>query len=118
MRFSTGRICGDIDFTAGYAFIAMCRRLKDSHFSRKRKMPLPTLLLTIFHRMGTTLAMELRRFAKLSNIQEPISKPGYLKQRLKLAPEAIMALCDFHNTGLYRDEDMRTLNDFLILASD
>jgi len=54
----------------------------------------------------------------LSKMQEPISKPGYLKQRLKLAPEAIMALCDFHNTGLYRDEDMRTLNDFLILASD
>jgi len=29
-----------------------------------------------------------------------------------------MALCDFHNTGLYRDEDMLTFHDYLILASD
>ena len=49
---------------------------------------------------------------------ETISKPGYLKQRLKLAPEAIMALCDFHNTGLYRDEEMLTVHGYLLLASD
>jgi hypothetical protein len=81
-------------------------------------MPLPKLLLTILNRRGASLAVELRRFMELGDTQEAISKPGYSKQRLKLAPEAIMALCDFHNEGLYRDEDMRTLNGYLVLASD
>ena len=118
MRFSSDRVSSDIDYTSGDAFIAMCRRIKDTHFSRTRKMPLPRLILTMFHRLGTTLAMELRRFMELSDTQERISTPGYLKQRLKLAPDAIMSLCDFHNAGLYRDEDMKTFHDYLILASD
>jgi hypothetical protein len=49
---------------------------------------------------------------------DAISKPGYLKQRQKLAPEAISALCDFHNAGLYREEDMETFNGYLVIASD
>jgi hypothetical protein len=55
---------------------------------------------------------------ELSETDETISKPGYLKQRLKLASEAIMALCDFHNESLYRDEDMQTFKGYLILAAD
>jgi len=72
----------------------------------------------MLNRRGTSLAVELRRFRELSDSHESISKPGYLKQRLKLAPEAIMALCDFHNKSLYRDEEMQTFKDHLILASD
>jgi hypothetical protein len=55
---------------------------------------------------------------QLVDTNETISKPGYLKQRLKLNPEAIMALCDFHNAGLYREEEMKTFNGYLILAAD
>jgi hypothetical protein len=55
---------------------------------------------------------------ELSETDETISKPGYLKQRLKLAPEAIMALCDFHNESLYREEEMQTFKGHLILAAD
>ena len=49
---------------------------------------------------------------------ENISKPGYLKQRMKLNPEAILSLCDFHNASLYREEEMETMNGYLILAAD
>jgi len=81
-------------------------------------MPLPKLLLTMLNRRGTSLAVELRRFRELTDSQETISKPGYLKQRQKLAPEAIVALYDFHNESLYREEDMQTFKDHLILSSD
>jgi len=118
VRFSTSRIAGDMGFCTSRNFVAMCRRIKSSHFSRKRKMPLPRLLLSILHRRGTTLATELRRFMELIDANETISKPGYLKQRFKLAPEAIMALCDFHNMSLYREEEMRTFKGYLVLAVD
>ena len=81
-------------------------------------MPLSKLLLSIFHRRGTTLSIELRRFKELTDSEEIISKPGYLKQRLKLSAKAIMALCDFHNESLYREEDMQTINGYIVLASD
>ena len=118
MRFTSERVCGDIDYASSSTFVNLCRRIKDTHFSRTRKMPLQKLLLTMFNRLGTTLSIELRRFMELSDTNERISTPGYLKQRLKLAPEAIMALCDFHNTGLYRDEDMQDFHGYLLLASD
>lgn len=81
-------------------------------------MPLPKLLLTMLNRRGTSLAVELRRFKELTDTKEAISKPGYLKQRQKLAPEAIMALNDFHNESLYREEEMRDFKGYLVLASD
>ena len=118
MRFSVARVCNDIDYTTSDPFIAVCRRTNANHFSRNRKMPLPKLLLTILNRRGTSLAVELRKFRELSDMKESISKPGYLKQRLKLAPEAIMSLCDFHNESLYREEDMQDFKGHLILASD
>jgi hypothetical protein len=81
-------------------------------------MPLPDLLLSILHRKGATLSIELRRFLSLTKISESISKPGYLKQRMKLNPEAILSLCDFHNASLYREEDMETIKGYLLLAAD
>ena len=118
MRFSTQRICGDIDYASGNTFVSICRGANKKYFTRNRKMPLPKLLLTMLNRRGTSLAVELRRFRELTDEQETISKPGYLKQRQKLAPEAIVALYDHHNESLYREEDMQTFKGHLILASD
>jgi hypothetical protein len=81
-------------------------------------MPLPKLLCSLLHRRGTTLSIELRRFMKLTDFKVSIAKSSYLEQRLKLVPEAIMKLCDFHNASLYREEEMETVNGYLILASD
>jgi hypothetical protein len=118
VRFSADRIFDDINYSLSADFVAICRWIKESHFSRVRKMPLSKLLLSILHRRGTTLSIELRRFMELTDPGETISKPGYLKQRLKLSAEAILALCDFHNASLYREEDMQTINGYLVLASD
>jgi len=81
-------------------------------------MPLSDLLLSILHRKGTTLSIELRRFLSLTKQAESISKPGYLKQRMKLNPEAILSLCDFHNASLYSEEEMETVKGYLLLAAD
>jgi hypothetical protein len=51
---------------------------------------------------------------------KPISKPGYLKQRQKLNPNAIMTLIDYHNTDLYKNnkQDLKTYKNYLIIAND
>ena len=57
------------------------------------------------------------------NISHPgtqISKPGYLKQRMKLNPEAFVDLYQFHNRNFYSDPEaeLYTINGFLVLAAD
>lgn len=37
--------------------------------------------------MGLTLALELRNYMKIAHPGVSISKPGYLKQRMKLNPD-------------------------------
>jgi len=118
MRFSVERILSVLAYSMSSEFIAMCRRLKKSHFTRTRKMPLSDLLCSILHRRGTTLSIELRRFMELTDSKTTIAKSSYLNQRLKLAPKAFMALCDFHNASLYREEEMKTINGYLLLADD
>ena len=121
MRFTTERINSDISFVLSDAFTSICRRLSTAHFTRTRKMPLPKLILSMLYRRGTTLAIELRRFMKLTknyDSVDTISKPGYLNQRLKLNPNAIMALCNHHNRGLYHDEEMKLFNNYIVLAAD
>lgn len=57
------------------------------------------------------------------NISHPgtqISKPGYLKQHMKLNPEAFVDLYKFHNRNYYSDPEteLYTVNGFLVLAAD
>lgn len=49
-----------------------------------------------------------------------ISKPGYLKQRMKLNPEAFKYLYQSHNKNFYQDTDIEpyTYNGYLVLAAD
>ncbi|MEW5785068.1 MAG: IS4 family transposase [Bacillota bacterium] len=101
------------------SFIAMCRALKGSHFMRKRKMPLDKLILTVLFRKGRTLIMELRSFKKILFLKDKISKTGYLKQRMKLNPEAFLELARFHASNFYKDTEMvKKRNGYLILAAD
>jgi hypothetical protein len=118
MRFRGGQADRDMLFAGTAAFARLCRRIKQSHFTRKRKMPLVPLVCSILHRKGMTLAMDLKEFLDRFRPGEQISKPGYLRQREKLSPEAIRALYQYHNAGIYRDEDMPTSNGHLVLAAD
>ena len=66
------------------------------------------------------LKLELRGYMNISHPGTQISKPGYLKQRMKLNPEAFVDLYQFHNRNFYSDPDteLYNINGFLILAAD
>lgn len=119
MRYSESRVARDLLYTKAASFVNLCRAQKDTHFTRNRKMPLLTLMLTVLFRKGLTLHMELRGFQKLLNLKEVISKVGYLKQRLKLNPVAFLALARHHASNFYQDNQLvKKINGYLILAVD
>ena len=83
-------------------------------------MPLDDLAFSMINRKGLTLKLELRGYMNISHPGVRISKPGYLKQRMKLNPEAFVDLYQFHNRNFYSDPDaeLYTYNGFLVLAVD
>ena len=83
-------------------------------------MPLDDLTYSMINRKGLTLKLELRGYMNISHPGTQISKPGYLKQRMKLNPEAFVDLYQFHNRNYYSDPEteLYTLNGFLVLAAD
>lgn len=119
MRNSESRISGDMIYSKTIAFVNLCRALKETHFTRIRKMSLDHLILSVLFRKGRTLHMELRSFKKLLSLKDTISKVGYLKQRLKLNPVAFLALARHHAQQFYKDTKMvKKKNGYLILAAD
>ena len=100
-------------------FIEKCRAFNERHFTRKRKMPINNLLLSVLFRKGRTSYMELRYFKKLFKMKTPISKPGYHKQRMKLNPEAFKMLAQHHAYQFYNDPSaVQYYKEHLILAED
>ena len=83
MKHSQKRIFMDIEKMTSDEFKAFCRSGNKNYFTRIRKMPLQDLLFTMINRKGLTLALELRNYMKLAHPGVSISKPGYLKQRMK-----------------------------------
>ena len=83
-------------------------------------MPLDDLAFSMINRKGLTLKLELRGYMNISHPGTQISKPGYLKQRMKLNPEAFVDLYQFHNRNYYSDPEteLYTVNGFLVLAAD
>lgn len=119
MRRSEIRIRKDIAYAMTNSFISLCKKIKENHFTRHRKMPLGELLLSILNRKGLTLVMELRNFFKNIKKDSDISKVGYLKQRMKLNSEAFLDLNNFHTKNFYDDTHyLKTMNGYLILAAD
>ena len=119
VKHSNLRVIMDINHSNTICFIEHCKAIKDSHFTRNRKLPLHQLLLSILSRKGRTLTMEIRSFIKSIKSKISISKPGYLKQRQKLNPEVFLELSDFHVRNFYQDTTMvQRLKGYLILAVD
>ena len=83
-------------------------------------MPLGDLTFSMINRKGISLTLELRGYMNISHPGTQISNPGYLKQRIKLNPEAFVDLYQFHNRNFYSDPDaeLYTMNGFLVLAAD
>lgn len=118
MRNSQNRIIMDMTHISSDEFIEVCRKNDNHKFIRNRKLPLKDLILSMINRKGLSLALELRNFMKIIHPGQSISKPGYLKQRLKLNPEAFRELYHFHNKNFYHDSSYKTYKNHLILAAD
>ena len=62
--------------------------------------------------------LELRNYMKIAHPGMEISKPGYLKQRMKLNPLAFYELYRHHNRNFYAESGFSTFQGYLVLASD
>lgn len=120
MRKSGTRIQSDIGRIHSDEFVGLCRNGKSNIFIRNRKMPVDDLAFSMINRKGLTLKMELRGYMNISHPGVQISKPGYLKQRMKLNPKAFVDLYQFHNRNFYMDPDteLYTYKGLLVLAAD
>ena len=101
MKNSQKRTCCEISLIHQDEFHDFCRNGNPSSFIRNRKMPLKDLVFTMINRRGITLSLELRDYMKTAHPGMEISKPGYLKQRMKLNPLAFYEFCRYHkkNSG-------------------
>ena len=81
------------------SFLDLCRN-SPNVLIRRRKMPTEDLIYSMINRKGLTLKLELRNYMKITHPGTEISKPGYLKQRMKLNPEAIKFFYKKHNKNL------------------
>lgn len=120
MRKSENRLSNDMEYMASNEFVDICRNHNPKILIRKRKMPIEDLLLSMITRKATTLALELRNYMKISHPGRQISKPGYLKQRMKLNPEAFKQLFKHHNKNYYSDLDqpLKTFHGYVLLGVD
>lgn len=111
MKHSQNRTFMDIQKIKSNEFKVFCRSSNKNYFTRVRKMPLHDLLFTMINRKGLTLALELRNYMKIAHPGTSISKPGYLKQRMKLNPDAFLELYKYHNRNFYADSSFLTYKD-------
>lgn len=121
MRGSGTRFNRDQTCIRSFSFLSLCRGINLEYFTRKRKLFLEHLILSILNRKGVTLSMELRRFFRLikPKTTDVISNAGYLKQRLKLNPAAFAYLNDFHVKNFYEDEkNLQKYKGYFVLAID
>lgn len=120
MRKSKDRLLKDQDTILSDLFLEVCRDGKTNTLVRRRKMPIEDLVYSMINRKGLTLKLELRNYMKITHPGVEISKPGYLKQRMKLNPEALKLLYQSHNKNFYQDAEVEpyTYKGYLVLAAD
>lgn len=101
------------------SFLDLCRN-SPNVLIRRRKMPTEDLIYSMINRKGLTLKLELRNYMKITHPGTEISKPGYLKQRMKLNPEAIKFLYQNHNKNFYSDPEITPYlyKEHLVFAAD
>lgn len=120
MRKSKDRLLKDQNTILSNSFLEVCRDGKTNTLVRRRKMPIEDLVYSMINRKGLTLKLELRNYMKITHPGIEISKPGYLKQRMKLNPEAFKFLYQSHNKNFYQDAEFEpyTYKGYLVLAAD
>lgn len=120
MRKSQQLFLDDQSVILSDSYVDLCRGDNPHALTRRRKMPVEDLIYSLLNRRGITLKLELRNYMKISHPGTEISKPGYLKQRMKLNPKAIEFLYKNHNKNFYQDSEITPFlyNGYLALAAD
>lgn len=113
----SSRIGADLALIRDEGFADLCRS-RPEDFTRRRKLPRERLVWSVLARKGRTLAIELREIKREFGMAEPISKPGYLKARLKLNPLALRELARRHAAGVYADGDFGAYKGMVVVAID
>ena len=111
----SSRIGADLALLPDEAFAELCRS-RPEDFTRRRNLPRESLVASVLARKGRTLAIELREIKREFGMADPISRPGYLKARLKLNPLALRELARGHAAGVYADGDYRTYKGMVVVA--
>jgi hypothetical protein len=112
------RVLDDIALVRDDGFVGLCRK-RPVDFTRIRKLSPGTLVLSVLARRGRSLAFEVRDLQKAALTKGGISVVGYLKQRLKLNPQALLYLARHHAAQFYRDKDATDdFKGYLLLAAD
>lgn len=64
------------------------------------------------------MSLKLRNYMKAVHPGREISKPGYLKQRMKLNPRAFNEIYRHHSRSFYAEPGFSTFHGYLVLAAD
>lgn len=120
MRKSESLFLSDQATIRSDSYAELCRGDNPKVLIRHRKMPLEDMIYSMINRKGLSLHLELRNYMKMTHPGTEISKPGYLKQRMKLNPEAIKFLYQNHNKNFYHDPEITPYlyKDHFVLAAD
>lgn len=109
------RMKGDLDLIRSEEFRDLCRR-SPKDFTRRRKMPHDGLVESLLARKGRSLSIELRDVRASTGVR--VTKAGYLKARMKLRPEALLAVAQRHAAAVYADGCGVTLCGMVVVAID
>jgi hypothetical protein len=101
------------------SFMENCRK-SDRDFTRKRKMPFPSLILFMINLVKQTLQKELTHFISLvsSGKIKNITKSAFSQSRLKFKPEAFIELSDVIINDIYNKYKIKKWNKFLLIGVD
>jgi len=97
-------------------------RMKDypNSFTRKRKMPVDDMIISILSRKGLTTSMDISDYFDEKGSEESVSKQAYLKQRKKLNYEVFSHLNTSYLQNFYEelvpDDDL--YKGYVVLAVD
>lgn len=119
MRKSQVLFLNDQTTIKSESYAELCR-INPKVLIRRRKMPVEDLVYSMINRKGLTLKLELRNYMKITHPGTEISKPGYLKQRMKLNPDALKFLYQNHNKNFYSDSEItpHLYKEHLVFAVD
>lgn len=88
-------------------------------FTRRRKIPVDDLILSILGKKGLTTSMKVRKYFDEKKVETDISKQAYLNQQKKLNYEVFSYLNRVYLTDYYQNLDASDLFcDYLVLAVD